>query len=670
MKNTHFKLLALGLICGSSYPINSSAYNTEKISSVTRDTRLKGFGGSGTDSLDSVANTLDGGTITVGKSNSTNLFSRAGETNAIITKLDALGDVEWQKTLSGNGNDAYTSVVQLPNGEYIAVGYSHSTDLGFNNNGASDAILVKYSNSGEQLWIKNFGGSSIDSFSSITVASNGDIVVTGCYESSDNGMTNGGMKDSFIARYNSENGTQKWIQYVNGAGDDIYCSVVELLDGSLIVVGYSYSYDLFIPDITSTEGIIVKYDKDGNRIWGKKVGGSQEDYLYSLIKTSDGGFITVGESNTATSGLPVTPKGDNDAIIVKYDKDGNLTWISGFGGTGREGFYSVIETTDGKFMAVGRSSSTDAGFENKGNNDAIIVQYDKNGNQEWSTSFGGSYNEYFNSVTRTIDGGFVAVGYTFSGDIGFAHNGDSDGMIANNNPIIDVINDTLKTPDGIDSIVEIESLIEKANSLPDSNIKTDFQSEILDNLMQKVEADKTVENIASARNIINSLEESLIKDTYQNRLNAITNIPGMVMEKKSITSNIDVYIKSENMISLNLSTNNINFDNFSGVEEMEKIDALNITVNSSLPYELNAYLPSEIQNGDKSKTLDKSVLNIREGNEVDYKTFPDINQKVILKDNNIAGNNKVHPIDIKLAGGKAHQADNYKATIKFEVNQK
>lgn len=678
MKNIHAKILVTSVLCGAISPINTDAYdskiitttNNEDILGITRDTRLKGFGGSGADSLDSVTATSDGGSIVVGKSNSQNITLNTGNDNAVIMKLNALGEIEWQKIFDGNDNDGFTSVVQLPNGDYIAGGYSNSTDLDFENKGSGDAILVKYSNSGEKIWTKSIGGSQLDTISSIAVTSDGNIVVTGNHESSDNGFSSGGMKDSFIAKYNSTTGNQEWIQYLTGAGDDIYCSVVELMDGSIIAVGYSYSYDLFIPGITTTEGIIVKYDSDGNRIWGKKIGGNQEDYLYSLIKTSDGGFIAVGESNTATAGLPVEPKGDNDAIIVKYNKNGELEWINSFGGSGREGFLSVIETTDNKFMAVGRSSSTDAGFENKGHNDAIIVQFDKNGNQEWSTSFGGSYNEYFNSVARTIDGGFVAVGYTHSGDIGFTHNGDSDGMIANNNPIIDVVNDSLKSPESITDISSISDLIDKVNELPSSNIKDSFQTETLDLLIAKVESDRTVENIALARNIINNLEESILKDTYQDKLNSIIYINGITFDKKSATANVDIYIKSENMLSLTLDTNSITFEDFSGVEDIEKNGAVNLSVNSSLPYELNAYLPTEIQNSDKSKTMDKKILNIKEGSELDYKTFDNVNQKLTLKDNNIAGNNKSHAIDLKLKGGLAYEADVYKATIKFEVNQK
>lgn len=191
-----------------------------------------------------------------------------------------------------------------------------------------------------------------------------------------------------------------------------------------------------------------------------------------------------------------------------------------------------------------------------------------------------------------------------------------------------------------------------------------------ENAVLQAEGSKSSTDIQSARTLVNNLPEGVKKDELQGRLDAILDISDITFDKSSATANVDVYIKSENMLSLTLDTNSITFDDFSGVEDMEKLGAVNITINSSLPYELNAYLPTEIQNSDKSKTMDKRILNIKESSEVDYKTFSNVNQKLTLKDNNVAGNDLTHGIDLKLKGGIAHEKDSYKATIKFEAQQK
>ena len=64
------------------------------------------------------------------------------------------------------------------------------------------------------------------------------------------------------------------------------------------------------------------------------------------------------------------------------------------------------------------------------------------------------------------------------------------------------------------------------------------------------------------------------------------------------------------------------------------------------------------------------MLNIKINKDSDYKTFNDINEKLILEDDCEAGNNKSHSIDLKLKGGNAYPADIYKTVIKFEAEQK
>ena len=175
-------------------------------------------------------------------------------------------------------------------------------------------------------------------------------------------------------------------------------------------------------------------------------------------------------------------------------------------------------------------------------------------------------------------------------------------------------------------------------------------------------------DIEDARDLVNQLEESELKNNLQDRLNAI--VSNLSLTPQSATSNIDIYIKSENMLSLSLDTNSVTFEDFSGVEDLEKQNAVTLTINSSLPYEINSYLVSEMKNADKSETMDKSILNIKANSSLTYESFTDLVTPIKLFDNQVAGNNKVHGIDLKLKGSIAHKADAYKTTIKFEVNQK
>ena len=210
-----------------------------------------------------------------------------------------------------------------------------------------------------------------------------------------------------------------------------------------------------------------------------------------------------------------------------------------------------------------------------------------------------------------------------------------------------------------------------SNSNISANIKITVDR-ILNRVIKSIkefENNPTVENLSIARMWVNLLDESIEKDYFQNELNSSVDINNIALERKNTTANVDVYIKSQNMLSLSLSTNNITFEGYSGVEDVEKLNAVNLTVSSSLPYKVNAYLASEIQNSDKSNVIDKSILNIKANSDVDYKEFIDTVNPITLLDNQSKGSMS-HGIDLKLKSDLAHKADVYKTTLKFEVEQK
>ena len=146
------------------------------------------------------------------------------------------------------------------------------------------------------------------------------------------------------------------------------------------------------------------------------------------------------------------------------------------------------------------------------------------------------------------------------------------------------------------------------------------QEEIAEEAVSKAEQSKDPVNIEEARDLVNQLPESSKKDELNDRLDAI--LPNITPNTpQTLSNNADIYIKMKNTLSLSLNTNSVTFENFSGVEDMEKQNAINLTVESSLPYEVNASLETEIQNVDKTEVVDKSILGIKSNNDVNYKNI-------------------------------------------------
>ena len=232
------------------------------------------------------------------------------------------------------------------------------------------------------------------------------------------------------------------------------------------------------------------------------------------------------------------------------------------------------------------------------------------------------------------------------------------------------IYEPLNIDSAINTYLDITYISNNSTIPANMNITIDRTINRATEVIELAKTNPTVANISQARMWSNLLKESTNKDSLQNEINSITNIEDLQLERKTATSNVDVYIKSENMLLMSLSTNSITFNDFSGVNDMELNNAVNISINSSLPYQLNSYLLSEIENSDKSSRIEKDLLNIKVNDDSDYKTFADINEKLVLEDGCDAGNNKSHSIDLRLKGSQAHKADIYKTVIKFEAEQK
>jgi len=343
-------------------------------------------------------------------------------------------DVLWKKNFGGSDRDLYYSVIAVSDG-IVAVGYSSSASFGngdwagVTEKGSHDAIIVKHDNAGNVVWKKNFGGNNDDYYQSVTAVSDGVVAVgystTGSFGNGDwKGVTGKGNWDAIIVKYDNA-GNVVWKKNFGGSGYDEYFSVTAVSDG-VVAVGLSDSFGngdwTGVTEKGGIDAIIIKYDNAGNVVWKKRFGGSDWDYFYSVTAVSDG-VVAVGYSGISTSGgngdwEGVTGKGNDDAIIVKYDNAGNVIWKKNFGGSDRDLYYSVIAVSDG-IVAVGYSSSASfgngdwEGVTGKGNDDAIIVKYDNVGNVVWKKNFGGSdYDEYF-SVTAISDG-IVAVGLSNS----------------------------------------------------------------------------------------------------------------------------------------------------------------------------------------------------------------------------------------------------------------
>jgi len=165
------------------------------------------LGGSNNDEFFSIEDTEDG-YIFCGftESNNGDISTNQGDSDFWIVKLNSLGNLQSQKTYGGNYVDYATCVLKSTDGNYIISGYSNSDSGDITNPlGAADYWIIKINASGDILWQKNIGGASTDASYSMDKTTDDGYILVGFSESDTiDANFNNGYRDYWVVKLGSE----------------------------------------------------------------------------------------------------------------------------------------------------------------------------------------------------------------------------------------------------------------------------------------------------------------------------------------------------------------------------------------------------------------------------------------------------------------------------------
>jgi hypothetical protein len=340
----------------------------------------KTYGGAGDDFAWSMVQTGDGGYAIVGET----ISYGAGSWDFWLIKTDPTGNAQWNKTYGGTSAEYARSVVQTGDGGYAITGWTGSISAGY------DCWLVKTDSAGSAQWNKTYGGTSEDYAYSVVQTDDGRYAIAGETQS-----YGAGSADFWLVETDS-NGNAQWNQTYGGTNSEGAYSMVQTRDGGYAMAGYTYSYE------RKTDLWFVKTDSHGNLQWNQTFGGTKWDELNSVIQTVDGGYALVGSTYSYGAGAA-------DFWLVKTDSAGNAEWNKTYGGRYHDWASALVQTGDGGYAVVGYTGSFGAG-----NDDIWLVKTDAYGNMQWNATYGGTNWDRAYSVVRTGDGGYAIAGYTLS----------------------------------------------------------------------------------------------------------------------------------------------------------------------------------------------------------------------------------------------------------------
>ncbi|AKA35073.1 hypothetical protein [Flagellimonas lutaonensis] len=405
---------------------------------------MKNFGGSGEDTAQAVVKTSDGGYAILGYTNSTDgdIMNKSLAVNDYwLLKLDADGNLLWSKTYGGSKDDRGQSVIETGDGGFAIVGYAMSDDGdGSNNEGFHDNWILRLDATGNILWEKSFGFSGHDHSYDVVQTADGGFFFAGFLDVTQSGGEGNFGKGGYLTRHGvgefwgtklDAQGNLQWRRYFGGTNNDRAYGVVVAHDGGFVMAGASESDDF---DITDPKGSydfwVVKVDKNGTLVWQRSLGGSGIDIARDITKTADGGYMVVGHTFSVDADVSKN-NGESDVWLVKLDDNGNMLWQKTFGGSEFDAAESISPTIDGGFLIAGNAKSNDGHLsENNGENDLWLMKTDGNGNLVWQQTYGGSGLDYGFAALENEDGSIVLVGETQSADIPeIRHKGATDLLV-------------------------------------------------------------------------------------------------------------------------------------------------------------------------------------------------------------------------------------------------
>lgn len=250
------------------------------------------------------------------------------------------------------------------------------------------SVIFNYAFSQSTTFEKTLGKTSSDWGNCIRATNDGNFIIGGAI----NSFGSFSFTEFYLVKINSSGDTLWTRTYENLIASSEIFFVEPTKDSGYIAVGWSDN-DIFL----------LKTDAMGNLQWVKQYGEpGMDDQPFCVRQTSDEGYIIA--ASTKSYG-----PADYNMYIIKTNTLGDTSWTRVIGTDSIDKAKAIVETPDSGFLVGG----TTWGF-GQGEGDAVILKLNKNGDITWVKNYGGRWDEVFNSIEKTKDGGYIIGGETES----------------------------------------------------------------------------------------------------------------------------------------------------------------------------------------------------------------------------------------------------------------
>jgi len=350
-------------------------------------------------------------------------FFHGGYDDIWLIKTDLSGNLIWEKTYGGSGNEEGIRVIPTLDGNLYILSTIWPSDGDVSNNLSSTLAIwvVKIDPDGKILWERALGGSGAEYCRGGTLTSDGGVVVCGYTSSSDGDVSvNYGFYDMWVFKLNSQ-GELIWETVIGNEDFDYSFSVIETSDKGVLLSGSSYLYQggnlSCIDHGTKADGVLAKLDSLGNLEWTQCYGGSGYDCVNLSMETIDG-YIFAGILDSDDGQVPGV-HGEDDIWVVKTDLLGNIIWEKNVGGSLLEHPRIMYSEKSGDIVIFGITESKDGDVTGKHGTyktkDIWVFKLSSDGSFLSQQCIGGLGSDYVgHNGVKLTDGHYIMVGTVYS----------------------------------------------------------------------------------------------------------------------------------------------------------------------------------------------------------------------------------------------------------------
>lgn len=374
----------------------------------------------------------------------------------------------WGKALGHAQREEITALCFDPDGNLLlSAAFSDSLDIAdgsdidfIGGGGYRDALIAKIDPQGNFIWAHGFGNAAWDRPWSITSDAQANVYSGGVFSNRvdfdpgpDSAIlvsnTKGVWPDGFISKYDPD-GNFIWAKHLLtaralGASQSATLLAITAMEvdpaQSLIIGGAFWDtvyFDSSLPTVSVTslrDMFLAKYDSNGNFIWAKQMGAAMDQQIQDLALDNHGNIYCTGyyfgspdfDPGSGTSLL--TSVGSGDIFLAKYDPNGELLWVHGFGSadniviTPEEGRGIGVDSLGNVYFTGRFYGDIDfdpgpgtASLNLMGITDAFVAKYDTDGVFQWTFSVASPNYEVGKDLCVLADGRFY-LGGEFNGTL-------------------------------------------------------------------------------------------------------------------------------------------------------------------------------------------------------------------------------------------------------------